>query len=292
MKTNHHRAAAAVLSIIALGAAVPPVALAAGSFVGMDYPPGNYSQSWAEGVSPDGSVVVGQVNAKEAFRWTQSGGMVGLGDLAGGGFSSAARGVSADGSVVVGTGQSANGYEAFRWTESGGMVGLGDLVGGDFYSSVTGVNADGSVIVGLSYSANGYEAFRWTQSGGMVGLGDLGYDSSAGGVSADGSVVVGAALTPFGYEYEAIRWTQSGGMQRITDWLTAAGVSVPAGWILRNATGISADGSVIVGIGVYDGQERAWRAEVTAVPVPAAAWLFGSGLFGLIGVARREMRPV
>ena len=28
--------------------------------------------------------------------------------------------------------------------------------------------------------------------------------------------------------------------------------------------------------------------EVSAVPVPAAAWLFGSGLIGLIGVARRK----
>jgi len=27
---------------------------------------------------------------------------------------------------------------------------------------------------------------------------------------------------------------------------------------------------------------------VAAVPVPAAAWLFGSGLLGLIGVARRK----
>ena len=28
--------------------------------------------------------------------------------------------------------------------------------------------------------------------------------------------------------------------------------------------------------------------DVTVVPVPAAAWLFGSGLFGLIGIARRR----
>jgi hypothetical protein len=27
---------------------------------------------------------------------------------------------------------------------------------------------------------------------------------------------------------------------------------------------------------------------VSAIPVPAAAWLFGSGLLGLIGVARRK----
>ena len=30
------------------------------------------------------------------------------------------------------------------------------------------------------------------------------------------------------------------------------------------------------------------RPEVSAVPVPAAAWLFGSGLIGLVGLARRK----
>jgi hypothetical protein len=31
------------------------------------------------------------------------------------------------------------------------------------------------------------------------------------------------------------------------------------------------------------------KADVSAVPVPAAVWLFGSGLLGLIGVARRKV---
>jgi len=41
-----------------------------------------------------------------------------------------------------------------------------------------------------------------------------------------------------------------------------------------------------------------WRLEGTmstgasAVPVPAAAWLFGSGLLGLVGVARRQRKAV
>jgi hypothetical protein len=29
---------------------------------------------------------------------------------------------------------------------------------------------------------------------------------------------------------------------------------------------------------------------VAAVPVPAAVWLFGSGLLGLVGIARRKKR--
>jgi len=40
----------------------------------------------------------------------------------------------------------------------------------------------------------------------------------------------------------------------------------------------------------FDGLYGEWRTniEITAVPVPAAVWLFGSGLIGLVGVARRK----
>jgi probable HAF family extracellular repeat protein len=150
--------------------------------------------------------------------------------------SSSASGISADGSVVVGSSKNAtNGYdEAFRWTQETGMVGLGFLPdNGD--SSATSVSADGAVIVGRS----GLEAFRWTQGTGIVGLGFLAdnRDSSATRVSADGSVVVG------GSGREAFRWTQENGM-------------VGLGFLSLNqpspfsyATGLSANGSVVVGVG-------------------------------------------
>lgn len=38
----------------------------------------------------------------------------------------------------------------------------------------------------------------------------------------------------------------------------------------------------------YNFDERAWAEFTTVVPVPAAVWLFGSGLLGLIGMARRK----
>lgn len=45
--------------------------------------------------------------------------------------------------------------------------------------------------------------------------------------------------------------------------------------------------------GIFDAQLTTFLplfsvTEVTAVPVPAAVWLFGSGLLGLVGVARRK----
>lgn len=48
--------------------------------------------------------------------------------------------------------------------------------------------------------------------------------------------------------------------------------------------------AVVVG-GSFNGQLATWNIAGTAsaVPVPAAAWLFGSGLLGLAGVARRRM---
>ena len=102
---------------------------------------------------------------------------------------------------------------------------------------------NGSVIVGNLLDTTGSHAFRWTQAEGVQLLGTMGGPSErARGASADGSVVVGDWLdtsavpvsVPVSHVY---RWTQSEGGQ---DLGTLGGK-----WAF--ATGVSGDGSVIVG---------------------------------------------
>jgi probable HAF family extracellular repeat protein len=236
---------------------------------------GSYPDGWfgwydlANGVSADGSVIVGRVDGltNQAFRWTQSSGVVGLGDLAGGSFDSSATDVSADGSVIVGYGNSVNGREAFRWTQETGMVGLGTVPSGGSIGSFLGISADSSVIVGYDYSANGTEAFRWTQETGMVGLGTLpDGDPNYGGqyisTSANGSIIVGASTN------KAFHWTQKTGMVSLKETLIGAGLDV-SGWSLTSANAISADGFTIVGNGINpSGQSEAWVANLEPIPEP------------------------
>jgi len=209
----------------------------------LGYLPGG-GDSYAYGVSADGSTIVGESNGPslhQAFRWTASGGMQGLGYLPGGSFS-AANDVSADGSVIVGSARNTTVWVGFRWTEASGMVEIGGLPGAN-YSDARAVSDDGAVVVGWSQigsfpSPPTYGAFRWTDATGIVALGDLtggNRNSWAFGISGDGQVIIGrvddgSQLVPF-------RWTQSGGMVNI------ASAAIPSG--VANAANF--DGSVIVG---------------------------------------------
>jgi probable HAF family extracellular repeat protein len=264
---------------------------AGGGLVNLGKLAGGNGHARALGISGNGSVIVGEsgstfagIGSLEAFRWSQADGMVGLGDLPGGTNSSHAYAASLDGSVIVGDGSIAGGASrAFRWTASGGMADLGAL-GGYVSSGAFGVALDGNVVVGANVSSTGtQQAFRWTQATGMVGLGDLPggtFFSQARGVSADGNRIVGISAGANGSLGDAFIWDPVNGIRDLQDVLpTEFGITVPAGWLLRSATAISADGRYIVGYGKNpDDQVEAWLVDLGAnVPEPSGLLLIAAG---------------
>ena len=187
--------------------------------------------------------------------------------ISAGGSYSYAKAVSADGSTVIGYApNSSNNNNAFRWTQSTGMVNLGTFGGNTSYANA--VSADGSVVVGYARnSSNNNRAFRWTQSTGMVNLGTFGGNESVtNALSSDGSVVVGWAKNSSNNSL-AFRWSPSNGMQSVADWLTDNGVTtVPNGWKLQSAIGVSADGNTVIGSGSNpDSKTEYWLARVSEV---------------------------
>jgi probable HAF family extracellular repeat protein len=174
-----------------------------------------------------------------------------LGDLAGGPCESMALGVSADGNTIVGQGAPRwpdgddFGWEALRWTDGGGMTGLGSLAGWPA-TTATGVSGDGSVVsVTARYGNYGERsrACRWTAATGLQNLGTLGGApgnqwSYTAGASADGTTIVGGSTSSTGTQ--AFRWTETGSMEGL-GYLSDTSTSY--------ATGVSADGQVIVGNG-------------------------------------------
>jgi len=208
--------------------------------------------SIAQGVSADGSVVVGLSNSQQgtqAFRWTAAGGMVGLGAFANpGGFpSSKAFAVSGDGEVIGGASvRPASLNEdgsAFRWTSAAGLGFTGSL-GGTEGGAVYALSPDGSVMVGSASSPDfSYRAYKWTGATGNVALPAVAgqVQSSAKALSADASVIVGTASITNQANPHAAVWDLVGGSYigtRLPELNTNA---------VSSANAITPDGAVIVG---------------------------------------------
>lgn len=226
-----------------------------GGMSGLPSSPPEFQSGDALDVSSDGNTVVGLFGFAE--RWTAAGGLEDLGSFS-------AYGVSPGGEVVVG-----KTTRAVRWTASGGLQNLGTLGGSESFAEDASTN--GSVVVGQSRDKTiwgFWRAFRWTASTGMKDLGTLGGpEAAAYNVSDDGSVVVGRSLTSGSTASDrAFRWTTKKAMENLKDALVKQGVTGVNGWILLGATGVSANGTVIVGEGLNPSLQReAFRA---VLPLP------------------------
>ncbi len=232
-----------VLGLCAVAVIWATASLAQGqaSFQGVGDLPGGETESFAYGVSGDGSTVVGvslSASGEEAFRF-RNGAITGLGELPGGAYRSLASGASFDGSVIVGAGTGSVGRQAVVWS-GGSPIPLPGLLA-ESTSEALGVSANGDVVVGWSTSTTGLtpevSAVRWV-NGTADSLGDLPggeVESRAQAVSANGATIIGWGTTTNGIE--GFRWAAD-----VMD-----GLGFLPGGSDSQAFGISADGGHIAG---------------------------------------------
>ena len=216
------------------------------------------------------AVIVGQGNTPigfEAARWTRDldGNVTlkpALGELPGGNVFSEASAVNQDGTAIVGHSNAVDGDLAFLWTEANGMVSLGDLAGGRTFSIATDIaSATSNIFVGVSASTLGDEAVIWTvEDDGTVTLARLGDPvggtafSRANAVDDTGVVIVGQGSTTQGDE--AIVWAIDRESESTT--ITELG-DLPGGAFFSEATDVSSDGRVVVGVGTTASGREAFR---------------------------------
>jgi uncharacterized membrane protein len=176
-----------------------------------------------------------------------------LGALGGEGATSFAYGISGNASTIVGGSYVSTDLtgpiHAYRIGADGVMVDLGSLAGVGGNSTAFAANGDGSVVVGqTNISGGGQHAFRWistpgSDSGVMTDLGGNG--SSANAVNFDGSVTVGANTVNIvngnvhTSALHAALWNETTG---------PVDLGVLPGDVASIATGVSSDGTVVVGI--------------------------------------------
>lgn len=244
--------------------------------------------SRATDINGPGTVVVGG-SGNQAFRWTQADGMVSLGSAP---FlsSAVAQAVSDDGNRIAGEGNGVAGVISAGWYwDNGSFTDIGHMNPAVRFTRVFNLSADGSTVVGWSLNSNfNIEAFRWRSGSGMQPLGafnpgSFSFESFATDASADGEIVIGSSRAPDAHR--AFIWTQATGILDLQTHLeTTYGIDF-GGWLLQEAQGISADGSVISGYGTNPGGVR--EGWVIIVPEPGSAAMLVLAATALLGRKRK-----
>ncbi len=259
---------------------------------------GNYST--ATGINASGQMVGTRTIVGDQAYITGANGVsvTSLGTL--GGAQSSGYGIN-DSGQVVGSAQlvgNATSHAYITGANGVGMTDIGTL--GGLYSLGYGINASGQVVgySDLAGSPKVTHAFVTGANGvGMTDIGTLGgKDSYAYGINASGQAVGNSLLAGNATIHAFITGANGVGITDLNDlvkWESPFGG--PSYDYFTNANGINDLGQVIVGSssghaylltpasapGVIIG-----RAAI--VPVPAAGWLLGSGLVGMLSFARKR----
>lgn len=296
--------------LILLGLVVPGLAAIAhgAAFVPLGALPLGTGLSGADHVSGNGQVVVGFNTTatpyrSEAVRWVAPTLLIDpLSDpIVEDGFKRHATAVSFDGSAIVGVLWAVPyppyQFQPFRWTEATGYQ-LLPLPPGATEAQATGLSNDGVVTLIVTDTGKSY---RWISGMTLEPLGGLPTDPgnpehvSAISVSAAGDVIAGWASS--GWTEQAFRWTQETGTVSIGD--------LPGGSPYSRASGMSSDGTTIVGVShstlaPASGEAFRWRADTGMVGLgfldqgdyqSSAEFISADGRL-VFGLAQGESKPL
>lgn len=166
------------------------------------------------------------------------------------------------------------------------------VFGGNFASTGNITEAGGSFNSTELFNNNHYyatqvavfdESGTWAETGGLQipGYGEVGPDSANDDTW----------INSFSYDFTLTEGQIAVGLS--FDWSTNYDIPVLA--IFDCAAGVCSGQAMPMAAGPFPDQEPAWtgtgsitQGAPAEVPVPAAVWLFGSGLVGLAGIARRR----
>ncbi len=241
---------------------------------------GDADISGAFDVSADGHVAVGLAwdgCSAKAFRWSDAGGagtfvpLAVLGQAAAGGGATPtnrATAVSDDGRVAVGFAENGAIDRSPAIWQADGTGELLDPAAMDAPGEALSIDADGGVVAGQ----RGGEGFVWTRAGGFTAIprlaaslpGDPVYPNA---MTADGTRVFGGIGNAFFTTPLAFVWSAAAGTRDLTELAAASGVALPAGTILNNVLGVSADGTVLVGTAM----DAAFAPKTFVMRLPASA---------------------
>jgi hypothetical protein len=221
--------------------------------------------------------------------------------------------VGCTGSVCANSSFTFGGFPSFssqRMTDNATTVAGAGGIGGDGYAGVINFTVDGGGNLTFnSYSVDtiaGTAAGSFAQyvsdvsgmSGSIDGSGNINFTPTNRFANTSGPVITGNPWNVTDYSDNGTptdptddtfsTWQpfttgmQTGGAGNITG--QALDDAMHA--VLVSATAVGANWGTFAGGTYYE----VWSVDITpaTVPVPAAVWLFGSGLVGLVGIARRK----
>ena len=220
-----------------------------------------WGSAW--GLSGDGETLVGlywrddsSTGGAHASAWTADTGVIDLGSAGG---NSRANAASYDGSVIVGWDENPDfgTWWPTVWRDGVRTV----LAQPDWFCMASAVNDDGTVIGGTTVdpetTSRTGALWRWNGTSYdeyIIGVLDGTFPGGYGqaivrGITPDGNLCVGYNQFDFNPGYSAgFIWTPEDRMVNVNDYLAAHDVTLPAGATVVTLTGVSDDGSVMVGI--------------------------------------------